>query len=106
MPAERPKELQASVAEPQEELTLVPVRYRIGSRGTELTHIEIREQRDGKDKWAVVRMGMVLNRAGEWEYEPLPSSRSDAFIRRTRFEAPVIALAAYSNRQKGEPERG
>lgn len=37
------------------------------------------------DRWAVARRCFVLNRDGEWEYEPIPSSRDDAFKARTRF---------------------
>lgn len=35
--------------------------------------------------WAVKSMSRVLNSAGEWEYEPIPSERDDAFKERTRF---------------------
>ncbi|WP_217925125.1 hypothetical protein [Miltoncostaea oceani] len=39
-----------------------------------------------RDRWAIVRSGgFCMNRSGQWEYEPLPSSRSDDFIARTRF---------------------
>lgn len=31
------------------------------------------------------QFGAVLNRSGEWEHEPLPSSRDDAFYERCRF---------------------
>jgi hypothetical protein len=37
------------------------------------------------DRWAISDRGNVLNRQGRWEYEPLPSSRTEAFRRRTRF---------------------
>lgn len=35
--------------------------------------------------WAVVHYGSVLNRDGGWEYEPMPSYRTEEFIQRTRF---------------------
>lgn len=39
----------------------------------------------GDEKYAVKRRSQVWN-GSEWEYEPLPSSRDDAFIERTRFD--------------------
>lgn len=38
----------------------------------------------GHNKYAVKRRSQVWN-GTEWEYEPQPSSRDDAFIARTRF---------------------
>lgn len=45
------------------------------------------------DKWAVVDNG-VLNKDLQWEYEPMPSSRTDEFIARTRFDSIDEALRA------------
>lgn len=46
------------------------------------------------DSWAVKKMGSVLNREGEWEYEPSPSNRDDEFFARCRFtEAEALRLA-------------
>jgi len=43
------------------------------------------EQRSS-DLWAVIdTCGEVLNKKGEWEYEPMPSGRDQEFIDRTRF---------------------
>lgn len=40
----------------------------------------------GAGIWAVTSGGRsVLNSDGEWEFEPMPSSRTDEFIARTRF---------------------
>ena len=36
--------------------------------------------------WAIRYDGSVLNKNGEWEWEPQPSSRDDDFINRTRFD--------------------
>lgn len=47
--------------------------------------IERREQRDGPALWAVSNGGSCLAKDGEWEYEPLPSSRDDDFLKRCRF---------------------
>jgi hypothetical protein len=43
---------------------------------------------DWTEMWAIRMDGMVFGRGakkGKWEWEPMPSSRSWAFIKRTRF---------------------
>jgi len=48
-------------------------------------------------QWAVCWMGDCLNKRGEWEYESIPSSRTEAFFKRCRFtedEAKRRALEA------------
>jgi hypothetical protein len=57
-------------------------------------HIELRRQMDGSEKWAVTSLGNVLNKRGTWEHEPMPSSRSDAFLTRTRFNCIADAYEA------------
>ena len=44
--------------------------------------------------WAVRRDGFALNKQGEWEYEPMPSSRTDEFLDRCRFSDVNDAIAA------------
>jgi hypothetical protein len=46
------------------------------------------DRRDGFNgtKWAVLDRGLVLNKSGQWEYEPIPSSRDDNFLARCRFD--------------------
>lgn len=46
---------------------------------------EIRVEHRGAGAWAVCERGTVVNRDGEREHEPMPSSRDEAFIARTRF---------------------
>lgn len=51
----------------------------------------------GDGKWAVAAGRSVLNLLGEWEWEPMPSSRTDEFKARTRFsfeEAVTLAKTA------------
>jgi hypothetical protein len=36
--------------------------------------------------WAVRRMGRCLGSEGEWDYEPLPSSREDDWLATHRFD--------------------
>lgn len=57
-------------------------------------------QMDGSDLWAVRnRHGSVLAKDGQWEFEPQPSSRDDAFMERCRYathlEALQVAQAAH-----------
>jgi hypothetical protein len=51
-------------------------------------------QMSGVEWWAVRRMGRCLSRRGVWEHEPLPSSRTDAWLKRFRFPNLEEALAA------------
>lgn len=47
--------------------------------------VEACHQREGSDLWAIRQRGFCLNKQGEWEYEPLPSSRDEAFFARCRW---------------------
>jgi hypothetical protein len=60
-------------------------------------HIVACNQRDGSRLWAVRDESrcVVLNKLGEWEYEPSPSSRDDAFLVRCRYATPLEARDAY-----------
>lgn len=40
----------------------------------------------GENQYAVTHHRQVLTRDGQWEWEPLPSSRTPDFIARTRFD--------------------
>lgn len=65
-------------------------------------------QRDGANLWKVSDgRGSVLGKGGEWEYEPMPSSRDDEFLARCRFasaeEAMAAACAAQPATQKEMP---
>ena len=48
--------------------------------------IETAKQMDGSIKYAVRHCGAFLTTQGEWEYEPIPSSRGDDFFKRCRFD--------------------
>ena len=57
--------------------------------------IEVTLTNDREDTWAVRWLGQCLNRKGEWEYEPQPSSRTKGFFKRCRFtQADALARAA------------
>lgn len=72
------------------ELLLKATRFHVGTiRGS---RIEVCWR--GPDRWAICDGTSVLNDNGDWEHEPLPSSRSDDFLERTRFpfeEAMILA---------------
>lgn len=49
--------------------------------------VQRRIQKDNDLLWCVLSIGnMCLNDKLEWEFEPLPSSRSDKYLKRTRFK--------------------
>jgi len=76
-------------------LTIMPVKFEVYSEpeiqtrlGRGQVFIECTDQREHDPvdwKWAVRKLGACLNHDGEWEYEPMPSSRDDAFLHRCRF---------------------
>jgi hypothetical protein len=51
-------------------------------------------QRSGPDLYAVRNRSLCLANNGEWEYEPMPSDRDTAFMKRCRFHSFPEALAA------------
>ena len=58
------------------------------------------------ERWAVRRGGECMAVDGDWEYEPLPSSRDDAFYSRFRFESLEAAVAVYDQQSaNGADER-
>jgi hypothetical protein len=54
--------------------------------------LECVKQIDGSDLWAIREKGCCLNKQGEWEIEPIPSSRTSAFYKRCRWKSPEAAL--------------
>lgn len=49
----------------------------------------------GFDRWAVRHLSQCLSRDGEWDYEPLPSSREDDWLAAHRFDLDLaLGLAA------------
>lgn len=57
--------------------------------------IEAVRSADGPDQYAIRRAGRCLNKKGEWEYEPLPSNRSAAFLKRCRYATLGKAIDHY-----------
>jgi hypothetical protein len=55
--------------------------------GTCPVTIEQVRSMDGDYRYAVRQASAVLSKTGEWEHEPIPSSRDDAFFLRCRFDS-------------------
>lgn len=49
---------------------------------------------DAGDGWAIRRGNMCLNFRNEWEHEPPPAARDEAFLRRSRFNEHAALLRA------------
>ncbi len=63
-------------------------------------HVEPR----GEESWAVCCDGDVLNDDEEWEWEPVPSQRDEAFTGRTRFDlADALNMAAVAYEEGNVP---
>ena len=54
--------------------------------------LECVQQIDGPDLWAIREKGCCLNKQGEWEIEPIPSSRTSTFYKRCRWKSAEAAL--------------
>jgi hypothetical protein len=87
----------------QEELDALGVKpsaYRFDGQD----HIKVEWR--GDDRWAVIEAGMCLTRSGTWEYEPMPSRRTEAFLKRCRFSLDdalrAAAKAIESNKRQKE----
>ena len=68
------------------EFEILPEWYPAYGRVTGGIHIVQRGQRDGGEKWAVTWSHNTLTKAGNWEYERQPSSRTEAYLKRSRFD--------------------
>jgi hypothetical protein len=80
-------------------------------QGSRMRHVEIRIRiRPGNpESWAVVGEGSsVLSRDGDWEYESLPSNRTDEFLQRCRYgsyaEAFSVATEFFKACPQGYPD--
>lgn len=60
-------------------------------------------QRDGRRLWAIRKGGNCLNRSGQWEWEPSPSSRDEAFFFRCRWGQVDEAHRAWEKSRRRGP---
>jgi len=63
------------------EFSLLPYDTRGNRQGLRELKVAFR----GPNAWAIVCVGAVLNHDGEWEYESMPSSRTEDFFARCRW---------------------
>ena len=54
----------------------------------------VRVEAVGPGRWAVRNMRRCLNKQGEWEYEPQPSSRTEEWLSTVRWDDVDEAIAA------------
>lgn len=66
--------------------------------------LECVKQIDGSDLWAIREKGFCLNKQGEWEIEPIPSSRTSAFYKRCRWKSAEAALTFWRKDHKSRFE--
>jgi hypothetical protein len=84
--ATRPGPLEARLSD---QLDLPVAAYDAGGE----VRIEATKQMDGRVLWKVRKHNHVLANTGEWEWEPMPSSRDAEHLARCRFSTPQEALA-------------
>ena len=65
-------------------------------------HLERREQEDGSTLWAILSSGNAWTRRRQWEYEPMPSSRTKAYLKRARW----TFAEAWAQCERIERDRG
>lgn len=66
-----------------------------GARDRRDVIIQRRRQRDGSSLWSINERGNRLNHRGDWELELQPSSRTDAYLKRTRWPTLDAAIEAW-----------
>jgi len=72
--------------------------YLLGEIQRDRVLLERVPSREG-DRWAIRAWGSCLTRDGHWEIEPMPSSRTDAFLARCRYATPEEALQVWTSRK-------
>ncbi|KWU24783.1 hypothetical protein [Burkholderia cenocepacia] len=76
-------------------LNILTVELARESDGSLMVTLERARRRGHPDRWAVRKFGSALSVDGSFEYEPMPSSRDDAFYARCRFDTVANALEAW-----------
>jgi hypothetical protein len=66
---------------------LIPTKYRTDNEPDSCNSVAFEERSWGSFgvTWAIISGSSCLNKDGQWEYEPMPSSRDDEFFSRCRF---------------------
>lgn len=68
--------------------------------GIETTLERVGRRPNEPDRWAIREFSHCLNKAGKWEYEPSPSERDEAFLKRCRWDSAEEALAFWIEKGK------
>lgn len=80
--------------------TLTVNEYQVAGGGPrDVRNVTLRRmpQRTGPDLWAMYDGGSVLDKDGDFVYEPLPSSRDEAYFAQHRFGSAQEALTFFAN---------
>lgn len=81
-------------------MSIMALSLAIENDGRTEVKIERARQRDGSSLWAIRRDGSVMNKNAEWEFEPMPSSRDDEFIKNCRYATIDEAVETYKRYQE------
>lgn len=82
---------------------VTPTRYtvsRLPDDTSDYSTWSVQVEASGNGRWAVRNGGRCLNKDGEWEYEPLPSSRSAEWLDTVRWDDLTEAI---QSAQAAEP---
>lgn len=90
------------------------LRERFSDMDSYAIRVERRTGRDGwTDRWAITDGFAVWTRSGAWESEPLPSSRTDAYLRNARWtldealdQVPTLRAEMLADMEAGWPATG
>ncbi len=92
---------------PREVSEAMVTKYTIGDTDNRDTlHSLIHVEYAGHGRWAVRRNGLCLGTDGEWDFEPLPSSRDDEWLARYRYADAQAAIAAARAQQSEVASNG
>ena len=89
-------------------LKVLSIELAADERGVPYVTLERVSRRDGPERWAIRRGGCALGRDLEFDYEPLPSSRNDAYFAKYRYATQAEALQVWLDHipQAGDQYRG
>lgn len=59
-------------------------------------NLELRYQKDGSEKWVIIRLGCRLKKSGEFEFATVSCLKSKAFLRSTQFNSIKDALKVWN----------
>lgn len=82
------------MAKPGEQLPDIEHAIELGFEAVRFRRGSISVEARGDGQWAVLDGSYCLNREGEFEYEPFPSQRDEAFLKRCRFSLREALIAA------------